>query len=181
VQDYATKRCDNESANLPAAQLPSIPQLYCNDGTTCQMPSGVTLPGNYSKYRCNPTCVNYTACAKCEDDHANQAFCKITRGGVDYSVYRNYDAIDSTYWEFIAGMEPQAKCCLNTSVEQKYTYSKQSGAKQRSEFLQFPKRGETGLDCGRTPNTDFLQYCNIKVPVEQVTYACWKIPRTIVP
>jgi hypothetical protein len=163
----------------------SIPQLYCNDGTKCTMPDGETA---YNQYKCEARCMNYTACKLCTSPaNANHAsFCRFSDpGGVTTGYSRDYSNITDDYWEFLTGLSPSEKCCLENTAQgasgTKYTYVGVSGSKQQSVFLQYPSRGEFDLDCGRAPDTSVLSYCNIKVPISQKEIACMRIDKPISP
>jgi hypothetical protein len=155
-----------------------LAQLYCNDGTKCTMPG---LQANYNRYKCEPRCMNYTACKLCDSvsNIGAASFCRFTDPGGQTSGYsKPYTAISDDYWEFLTGLSPSEKCCLAGKAEAagtKYTYVGMSGTKQQSVFLQYPTRGELDLDCGSAPDTSVLQYCNIKVPISQKEIACMRI------
>lgn len=174
--DYALGLCDQN-----AAVEPDLPQLYCNDGKTCAMPSGRV---DYDKFRCPSNCVNSSACTLCTSFPTTvQSYCRIEQVGEQVQVaYRNYteldDATAGTDWEFLAGLPAKDKCCViknaTESIPTMYTYVSKKGTKQRSEFLQYPTRGEEGLDCGRTPDTSVLSYCGITIPVSQKDITCFR-------
>jgi len=167
-----------------------IPQLYCNDGAKCIMPDEALaepiIP--YNMYKCEPRCMNYTACKLCtsplNEDYAS--FCRFTEpGGLTSGYSRDYFNITDDYWEFLTGLPPSEKCCLANTNEgmagTKYTYVSLTGSKQQSVFLQYPTRGELDIDCGRAPDTSVLEYCNIKVPLSQKEIACMRIDKPAVP
>jgi hypothetical protein len=171
--DFAIGVCDTEAVQND----PNIDQLYCNDGTTCAMPSGSQ---EYHKYRCDSRCMNATACELCSENTGDTSFCRITPNGEEtIGAAKLYSEITDDYWEFLAGLSPKEKCCLVTSPDgqngSKYTYTMLTGSKQRAEFLQYPTRGEQNIDCGRTPDTSVLTYCNIRVPISQKEIACMRI------
>ncbi len=176
--DYMTGACDL-AAKTAQSSDPNLAQLYCNDATKCTMPS----PGqnDFYKYRCAYRCMNYNACILCSAAvHLGDAsFCRITpTDGDTMGVALPYGKISDDYWEFLAGLSPEEKCCLKSTaegVDAKYTYVSMEGTKQQAEFLQFPRRGEYDIDCGRAPDTSVLTYCNIRVPISQKEIACMKI------
>jgi len=177
--DYATGRCNRYAVDSP---IPA--QAYCNDGTPCQLPSEGW--SNYSKYYCPPTCVNATACKACNssDFSGKRSFCRIEQvGEPPFVANRSYSeltasTIDSD-WAFVAGLPAKDKCCVEKKVEDQpsleYTYVSHYGSKARSEFLQYPSRGEAGIDCGRTPDTSVLMYCGVKIPISQQKIACTQV------
>ncbi|MEM2137786.1 MAG: hypothetical protein QW568_01745 [Candidatus Anstonellaceae archaeon] len=179
ASDYALGLCDR---SIAAPGSPDEPQLYCADGTTCAMPPGET---NYSAYRCPSNCVDADVCKICATDFPSntQSYCRIEQVGEPVQVaYRNYSELDdataSTDWEFIAGLPLKDKCCViknaSDTIPTMYTYVSRKGTKQRSEFIQYPTRGETGLDCGRTPDTSVLSYCGITIPISQKDIMCFR-------
>ncbi|MFA6214602.1 MAG: hypothetical protein WC717_04975 [Candidatus Micrarchaeia archaeon] len=174
--DFATGVCDR---NAPSDS--GIPQLFCNDGTACEMPAGHT---DYENYRCEYRCVDENACRLCSSpSHDTDAsFCRITESGgqtYGYSLpYANFSDVD---WEPLTGLSASEKCCLESTDEgregSEYTYVSLTGTKMQSEFIQYPTRGEQGIDCGRAPDTSVLQYCNIRVPLSQKDIACMQIEK----
>ena len=174
--DYITGACDSA---VKASSDPSLPQIYCNDGAKCAMPGGRSDTGHF---RCTDRCMNATACKLCSDVSNNEysSFCRITPvGGATFGTSRCYNNITDDYWEFLAGLSPSEKCCLQSSAADqssaKYTYTIMTGTKQQSEFLQFPGHGEQNIDCGRSPDTSVLTYCNIRVPISQKEIACMRV------
>ena len=179
AQDKNTGYCQTEeSYAVPEDAV----QLYCVDGTQCAMPNGYT---NYSLYRCPGTCADAGACELCEDKPAPPAgtsniYCRVEGSYGDiFQAEKNYSQLSDLYWDVLSALPNKDKCCLNvtdarTSTQIEYTYSALTGVKQRTEFLQFPKRGEIGLDCGRTPDTSFLTYCNVRVPIVNNHLYCAK-------
>ncbi|MCX6770811.1 MAG: hypothetical protein NTX79_02035, partial [Candidatus Micrarchaeota archaeon] len=174
--DYITGACDL-SAKLSTDQ--GLAQLYCNDGTTCLMPSGRSDTGGF---RCADRCMNATACRLCSDpSHSvDSSFCRITpAGGRTFGNSKCYSSITDDNWDYIAGLSPSEKCCLQSNAtdtsDAKYTYTLMTGSKQQAEFLQFPAHGEQNIDCGRSPDTSVLTYCNIRVPISQEEIACMKV------
>ncbi|MCX8197213.1 MAG: hypothetical protein N3G80_02770 [Candidatus Micrarchaeota archaeon] len=184
--------CKDEDVISGACQKPhedyqpgdeNLPQLYCMDGEKCQMPDSSWT--NYSYYRCPAMCVNATACKKCKDivppTAGSNLFCRIeTSDNRIFRVLKNYSQLTDDYWDIIAALQNKDKCCLNMSDPQnneeiKYTYGKIEGVKQRTEFIQYPKRGDIGIDCGRAPDTSVLKYCNVKIPLSNNHLACWKV------
>jgi hypothetical protein len=150
-------------------------QIYCNDGTQCQFPSGYV--GDYWNYYCPQMCMNYTACTPCSQSTAS-AFCRVQNQQDVWKTSKPYSSLSNSYWDVLSALPAKDKCCLETQSDDatlRYTYLQRSGATQNSEFLQFPGRGETGLDCGRTPDTSVLKYCNIEIPQAQEDIACWKV------
>jgi hypothetical protein len=179
--DYISGICD-----LNAANSPDIPQLYCNDGTTCTMPDSGALPdasGVYNQYKCEQRCVNYTACKLCTGpENADYAsFCRFSEPGGEKAGYvKSYSNITDDYWEFLTGLSASEKCCIDGATQEgmngtKYTYVGLSGSKQQSVFLQYPTRGGLDIDCGRAPDTSVLEYCNIRVPISQKEIACMRV------
>ncbi|MCX8195224.1 MAG: hypothetical protein N3G22_03930 [Candidatus Micrarchaeota archaeon] len=164
------------------AQDNPIPaQAYCNDGTVCALPSGWT---NYSKYFCPDTCVNYTACKLCPSFGNKKSVCRIEQvGEAPFLAERKYSELNETSfdddWAFVAGLPAKDKCCVEKQEPerpvQKYTYAIMNSQKQRSEFLQFPRRGEEGIDCGRTPDTSVLVYCGVRIPLSQQKISCFGV------
>jgi hypothetical protein len=165
----------------------NLDQLYCMDGTKCEMPPDFSAGRwtNYSYYRCPALCANTSACTNCDKMPApatgSNLFCRIETGdgGVMHAT-KNYKDLSDDYWDIISALQNKDKCCLNTTDARtnaaiKYTYIKKEGVKQRNEFLQYPRRGDLGIDCGRTPNTDFLVYCNIKVPITNNQLFCSRV------
>lgn len=168
--DYAFGQC----ARNPAE---SGPQHDCNDGSACIMPAA----GNYDEYRCPGTCVYSEACQLCNSSTFSGAssFCRMEQVGEPPVGYtKPYSDISDTYWEFVAGLPAKNKCCLLKEIPDQppleYTYVKRTGQKSRSEFLQYPTRGEPNIDCGRTPDTSILKYCNIPIPIEQKDITCYR-------
>ncbi len=165
-----------------------LAQLYCMDGETCEMPAEFVLGGwtNYSYYRCPALCANTTACTLCSEEPApatglTNLFCRVeTSGGSTIQATKDYTQLSDDYWDILSALPNQDKCCLNTTDTRtgetiKYTYVKREGVKQQNEFLQFPRRGDLGIDCGRVPNTDILTYCNVKVPITNNHLFCSKV------
>jgi len=176
--DYITGACDM-AAKQAGNSNPNLPQIYCNDGAKCLMPQGRSDTQNF---RCADRCMSATACKLCSDPShsADSSFCRITPvGGSTFGASKCYSKIDDDYWEFLAGLLPSEKCCLQSAdsdkSDAKYTYTLMTGTKQQSEFLQFPAHGEQNIDCGRSPDTSVLTYCNIRVPISQKQIACMKI------
>ena len=162
----------------PKPAQENIDQLYCADGTQCQFPSGYA--GDYWDYYCPQACANYTACTPCSDAvyATTSAFCRVQDQQDVWKTNKPYSSLSDSYWDIISALPAQDKCCLETQSDDatlRYTYLKRSGATQNSEFLQFPGRGETGLDCGRTPETSALSYCNIQIPTAQEDITCWQV------
>jgi len=168
--DYALGLCSKDADNLD-----DIPQLFCNDGATCAMPLGET---DYNSYRCPSTCVSLEKCVQCADITA-KSFCRIEESGSPpVGAAKDYGEINDDYWQWLAGLPADSKCCLQSQENNRtliYTYISRSGSKQRSEFLQYPGRGELEMDCGNTPDTSVLEYCNIRIPLEEKQYICKKI------
>ena len=111
---------------------------------------------------------------------SDSSFCRMTPvGGSTYGTSMCYRSISDDNWEFLAGLSPSEKCCLQSTdtdkSDVKYTYTMMTGTKQQSEFLQFPAHGEQNIDCGRSPDTSVLEYCNIRVPISQKQIACMEI------
>ncbi|MEM4554388.1 MAG: hypothetical protein QXT25_00875 [Candidatus Anstonellaceae archaeon] len=161
-----------------------LPQLYCLDSKKCSMPDPTWT--NYSYYRCPAMCVNFSACTRCSQMPAPQPgqsnlFCRIeTSMGEIFQALKNYSDISDDYWDILASVPNKDKCCLNTSdartgSEIRYTYSKIEAIKQRNELIQYPRRGEVGVDCGRVPDTSVLQYCNVKIPITNNHLFCSRI------
>jgi hypothetical protein len=95
-----------------------------------------------------------------------------------WKTNRLYSGINDQYWDILSALPAKDKCCIEKTVDNttiKYTFVKKQSSTQRSEFLQFPRRGEEGLDCGRTPDTSFLKYCDIEVPIDEKQIACWRV------
>jgi len=179
--DYMTGTCSLEALQEEDPDL-ATPQLYCNDATLCTMPAGE----NAFKYRykCEPRCMNYTACKLCNSQFydTSASFCRISEPGAPATGYsKPYANISDIYWVFVAGLSPSEKCCLESSSEgqegSRYTYVTLTGSKQQAEFLQFPRRGEFDIDCGRAPDTSVLSYCNIRIPLSQKEIACMRIDK----
>jgi len=176
--DYMNGACDSSlRANPYTGQ--DIAQLYCNDGAKCEMPAGRT---DYGLFRCADRCLNATACKLCSDPAhlSDSSFCRITPvGGTTFGESMCYRKITDDYWEFLAGLSPSEKCCLQSTAQgrsdTKYTYTLMTGTKQQSEFLQLPGHGEQNIDCGRSPDTSVLTYCNIRVPISQKEIACMRV------
>ena len=169
--DYTLGLCEEFSA--PPGQ--DIPQQYCNDGNACEMPPGHS---DYENYKCPSTCVSAEACLPCSS-FSSQSFCRIEEvGSAPQGVSKPYSEISDTYWEFLAGLPASAKCCLVSQEPNKplleYTYVAREGSKQQSEFLQYPTRGESGIDCGRSPDTSVLKYCNVAIPISQKQISCFQ-------
>jgi hypothetical protein len=175
--DYLTGACKLAPPGVTYTYPNNLPpQMFCNDGNPC-VPSGVI---EYDKFRCPRTCVDENKCVQCGDISTQTSFCKIDNSGEIFFANRTYGTLDDDYWEFLAGLPAQDKCCLERVTPggetQEYTYDMRSGNKQRSEFLQYPTRGEAGIDCGRVPDTSFLKYCNIRIPISSREAVCWKVP-----
>ena len=156
----------------------NLEQLYCNDGKKCTMPAGD--PFAYQNYKCSERCLNATACTLCNGMPEAVSFCRISFVDSPARGYAwPYPNITDDYWEFLTGLSSSEKCCLEANTSGagmvKYTYTSLTGTRQQSEFLQFPARGESGMDCGRAPSTDVLSYCGIKVPISQKSIACMRI------
>ena len=176
--DYVTGACDSEEMT---STNPELAQIYCNDGAKCAMPSGRSVTG---EFRCADRCMNATACKLCNEMPESSSFCRITPvGSTTFGTSKCYSSITDDCWEFLAGLSPSEKCCLQGSAADqsstKYTYTMMTGTKQQSEFLQFPAHGEQNIDCGRSPDTSVLEYCNIHVPISQKEIACMKISTPI--
>jgi len=187
--DYITGVCDRE-ALIAQNNDPNLPQLYCNDGHTCTMPvdEQSRSPIPYSQYKCESRCLNETACKLCNSSTylSSASFCRISTPNSPASGYSlPYNQINDYNWEFLAGLSPQEKCCLQSTGEglygTEYTYTTMTGTKQQSEFLQFPKRGEADIDCGRVPDTSVLEFCGVRVPISQKEIACMKINNPVNP
>jgi hypothetical protein len=151
-------------------------QLYCNDGTECTLPAGAPA----ASYKCPFTCMNVNNCEPCADT-SEKSFCKIDRTW-EPTIGKSMELFNITdlYWEFLAGLPAKDKCCLvkeqgASQPDLLYTYVERNGVKSQSEFLQYPTRGETGIDCGRVPNTDVLKYCGISIPISQLQVDCSRI------
>jgi hypothetical protein len=156
------------------------PQYMCDDGSNCMMPDEVK-ENEYGSYKCAPRCVS-GACKSCNSTalSTSSSFCVITEtDGLPKGYTWPFSKLSDEYWEFLTGLPPKDKCCLQTTSGPLngtyYTYGSQTGAKSRSEFLQFPRRGEEGQDCGRAPDTSILTYCGIRVPVSQKKITCAKV------
>jgi len=177
---YASGTCNfeyEEGAHPPTPDL--TPQLFCNDGTRCTLPEGVN-ESDYWQYYCAPTCMNYTACNLCEDYYSDTtAWCRVETSDNVYKTEKSYSNITKSYWDVLAALPAQDKCCLEQDMGDgdmaKYTYVKRESAVQRTEFLQYPKRGESGQDCGRTPDTSTLTYCDVEIPADEKSITCWKV------
>lgn len=166
--DYLTGACNRDNPEE---------QHYCNDGTKCAMPAGET---DYGGYRCSYTCVNITNCRLCSSDSTSKSFCYIEPNDESpVAVTKPYSEINDKYWEWVAGLPAKDKCCIEKALPdqpvQTYTYVARSGGIQKNEFLQYPARGELGIDCGRVPDTSVLEYCGIKIPIATKTFACWRV------
>jgi hypothetical protein len=168
--DYNAALCDiNADLNDD-----NLPQHYCNGGGKCTLSAEAqAAPG---RYRCPSTCLDASACELCADS-TERSFCKIERTGEKpLGASRALNSITDLYWEFIAGLPAVDKCCLTQNVSDNsnvlYTYVERAGSKQQSEFLQYPTRGEAGIDCGRVPDTDVLKYCGISIPISQLQVDC---------
>ena len=186
---YALGLCDREIRYLPRPAADETPQLFCagNGNAQCQLPPGV----NYWEYFCPPTCSNFNSCTPCSDTTAYntaQAVCRVESSNGDVTrVARYYNAVagDLTNpglgerdWDIIAALPNQDKCCIEKKEDEttlRYTFLQRKSAKQRSEFLQFPTRGELDLDCGRTPDTSVLKYCNVEIPLDEKDIYCRKV------
>jgi hypothetical protein len=161
----------------------SVPYQRCNDGQNCQMPvdpdTGADLGyTNYSKYFCPPLCANINACKPCSSMGGFNLSCRIETIYNTYKTIKNYTDLSDTYWDLLAALPAQDKCCLQMPVANgsvSYTFMKKQSVTQRSELLQYPKRGDIGIDCGRTPDTSFLTYCGIDIPINQETTTCFKV------
>ena len=179
--DYTTGSCSLQALIDKDPSKPDLAQRYCNDATLCSMPADDQA--SYWLYKCEPRCLNETACKLCNsiEHFTDSSFCRITQAESSTMGYSwPYKNITDDYWEFLTGLSANEKCCLETTGTSsggasKYTYVSMEGSKQQSEFLQFPKRGEFDLDCGRAPDTSVLAYCNLRVPISQKEIACVKI------
>ena len=84
-----------------------------------------------------------------------------------------------SYWELIAALPNKDKCCLTETDSKgnlvKYTYSQQQGAKQNNELLQYPRRGDPNVDCGRPISTDVLKYCGVNILSSNIQAYCSKV------
>ena len=158
--------------------MDGVPQLFCNDGTQCTLPEEVDESESW-QYYCTPTCMNYTACVMCEDYSPSTAWCRVETSDNVYKTEKNYNEITSSYWDVLAALPAQDKCCLEQDMGEggavKYTFIKRESSVQRAEFLQYPKRGEYGQDCGRVPDTSTLSYCNVEIPSDEKRITCWKV------
>lgn len=167
--------CDRQIVQQDSLPQGAVPYQICNDGQHCQMPAGYT---NYSRYFCPPLCANLSASSLCSDVTGSNLSCRIDTLYRTYKTIKNFTDLDDRYWNLIAALPPQDKCFLQTPVANDtvtYTYMKKQSVTQRSELLQFPRRGEVGIDCGRTPDTSFLTYCGIDVPINQEETVCFKV------
>ncbi len=168
--DYAMRLCSKTALNNPL-----IDQLVCNDGFPCKMPATITA---YNKYKCPATCVDSTKCTPCSQLSSYKSFCIIDEDGKITGESKLYTEISDEYWEFLAGLPAKDKCCLvstATQNPQEYTYVSRTSTKTQSEVLQYPTRGELGIDCGRLPDTSILEYCNIQIPISQKEIVCTKV------
>lgn len=186
--DYTLGLCEKFGATNPVQLRADTNQLYCNDGTQCEMPldqfgEPSTQPpyDEYWLYRCPSMCLNQSACTLCGmDTLSRSSFCKIDMSdGTSIYDTKPYTGISDLYWEFVAGLPARDKCCLESEKPEEagkiYTYTSIYGSKQQSEFLQYPRRGEIGIDCGRVPDTSLLQYCGITIPISQKQFKCSRV------
>lgn len=175
--DYATGTCTENENNA------HMPQHYCNDGTLCNAPDASDAPRfltNPNEYRCPLSCVRNDSCDLCSESAGLNSFCVIKPTEEPaIGAIKPYAEISDEYWEFLAGLPAEEKCCLElesgTGAAQKYTYVSYKGGKERSEFLQYPSRGEEGIDCGRVPDTSVLTYCNVRIPISQKEISCVQV------
>ncbi|MEM4633595.1 MAG: hypothetical protein QW275_00385 [Candidatus Anstonellaceae archaeon] len=179
---YSTGVCNSEYTDNNHPAIENVDQLMCNDGTRCTLPldENDNPVSDYWNYFCPQICVNYDNCASCTDPSlaSATAFCRIEAWSGVWKTNKPYSAINDQYWDILSALPAKDKCCIEKEVEGgkvKYTYVKKESATQRSELLQFPRRGEEGIDCGRTPDTSFLKYCDIEVPIDEKKIACWKV------
>ena len=172
----ASGTCDKQLVPQDSLPQSAIPYQMCNDGQYCQMPNASYT--NYSKYFCAPMCVNISACKLCSSEVGANISCRIDTLYQSYKTIKNFTELNDMYWDLIAALPAQDKCCLQTPVENDtltYTYMQKQSVTQRSEMLQFPRVGDVGIDCGRTPDTSFLTYCGIDVPINQEAITCFKV------
>ena len=150
-----------------------LPQLYCAGGHPCNLPANpVLLPSgqtDYGSYLCPAFSVDYDQCRPCDGLAGKQAYCRIehNEGTIEEKIV-NYQDLTDLDWNILAALPNKDKCCLSaidpsSGAQEKYTYTQRAGVIQKNELLQFPRRGDPEIDCGRPPTTDFLQYCNIPV------------------
>ncbi|MFA6490135.1 MAG: hypothetical protein WCT52_05665 [Candidatus Micrarchaeia archaeon] len=173
---YSTGVCDRQIAQDGSLPMTSVPYLMCNDGQYCTMPDPSFT--NYSRYFCAPLCANISAADLCSDLTDANLSCRIDTIYRSYRTLKNFTDLNDKYWNLIAALPAQDKCFLEMSVAnetQTYTYLKKQSVTQRSELLQYPRRGDIGIDCGRTPDTSFLTYCGIDVPLNQEETTCFRV------
>ena len=127
------------------------------------------LRTDYGNFFCPAFAVDYDKCTPCSALAGKQAYCRIEHSdGTIEEKMADYSSLTDADWNTIAALPNKDKCCLvepsqSGGLPTKYTYTQRAGVKQRNELLQFPRRGEPEVDCGRPPTTDFLQYCGIDV------------------
>ncbi len=176
---YGTGTCIK---TLPEnAPLSEVQSVWCNDASPCQMPvdsNGVSLGyTNYSRYYCPALCANLSATELCAGS-PDSISCRIDTIYSSYKTLKGVSGLSDTYWNLIAALPPQDKCFLVKNISNDiitYTYAEKQSVSQRSEVLQFPRRGDAGLDCGRTPDTSFLTYCGVDIPVNNEETTCFRV------
>lgn len=159
-----------------------LPQLFCMDGKQCALPSNpLTLPSgapNYGAYTCPHLCAT-PACELCSAS-TSSAYCRVDTNDKTYETMKSYaDLASGNYWELLAALPNKDKCCL-TELDQKgnqvkYTYTQQQGVKQSNELLQYPRRGDANVDCGRPVSTDVLKYCGVNILNSNIQAFCSKV------
>jgi|GEM_PF-1974424 len=182
VASFATGTCADYSPSSHPQDAQATPQLYCNDGNICEL--NATAAQEFWNYYCPSTCVNYESCVPCGDVDAN-AWCRVEKNGRVWKTSKNYSDITDEYWDILAGLSAKDKCCIEAelaaepgygeSPPARYTYTSKVSYTQRAEFIQYPKKGEEDIDCGRAPDTSVLSYCNVEIPQSEGTMACWKV------
>lgn len=170
ITDISAGLCTS-STDPAVINDPGLPQLYCAGGHKCSMPLDTTgtQRTDYGNFMCPAFSVDYDLCAPCSGLAGKQAYCRIEQsdGTVEERIV-DYAGITDLDWSVLASLPNKDKCCLSaidpaSGAEERYTYTERAGVIQKNELLQFPRRGNPEIDCGRPPTTEFLQYCNIPV------------------
>jgi len=158
-----------------------VPYLTCNDGHPCQMPVDPNTGNeftNYSRYFCPSLCADSSKCDSCANMAGASLSCRIETVYADYKTTKSYSDLNDNYWNLLSALPAEDKCCLQKDSGGEtitYTYMKKQSVTQRSEMLQYPRKGEVGIDCGRAPDTSFLSYCGIEIPINDEATTCFRV------
>jgi hypothetical protein len=170
----------------PATDAYGRATLDVNGNPTAQW-NGLGSDSDEYIYRCPDNCITNN-CTSCNDSSVSslKSYCNVERTGQPQEfAFMSYGNLTDDYWDFLAGLPYNQRCCLNVPVTGsmpgenatnspmvKYTYSLLSSTKTNPVQDIFPSRGETGIDCGQTPDTSILTYCGVQIPISSETISC---------